>query len=623
MSANPSEPLAYPSVRPLPTRFPLVRATYALLFLALLLQCSSPASEPPCSGPCSGSDRGYDAKAYELIGHFDWMRGRLVATERVTLATTTSSNIVELDAAVEVKSVQRQRLPLPVPAMRARSTGETQETHGGRIDLAFTTAGNLLRIDLSPLHPETGPVSFTIDYEASTSKALRASKSRDDDPVTARVVYTDSEPFDGMFGSPPIIGQPTERRGTSSSPSDPTEDVIANGTRTKDEMRDGERVVRYEMRDAIPTYTMAFAAGELDHEDRTTGRVPLSVWHRRGLLLDPNEMLDFLANAMTSFERLLGPYPWPGYAVVLLPEFPGGMENTTITFTSETSGQANLGASLQAHELAHQWFGDWVTVTTFDDVWIKEGMATLLAPEAYRLARDDESKGRLFGHYFAFNPADSIRDKSLVGIAKYTSGPYTRAAWLLTQIRREVGETAFWQSLRQVLAKYALGSVDSEAFVRSFSLGEDTLEKILRSLDEKRVPAVAIATQPSGTNTTVTLALTDQGETMISPITVTVVDREGQSTSKRLTPGGAITFDVPLRRLLGTRRRGRASGVVGFLHRPSGLRRAGAAAHCSLRGRRKPRLPRAPQPIKSACSTRCSAPEPSSTSRPSPIPPST
>jgi hypothetical protein len=272
------------------------------------------------------------------------------------------------------------------------------------------------------------------------------------------------------------------------------EDVVANGTRTKDERHDGQRVVRYEMNDPLPTYTMAFAAGEIEHRDRTTGRIPISVWYRRGLMLDPNDMLGLLSDAMTSFENLVGPYPWPAYAVVLLPEFSGGMENTTITFTTETSGQANPGTNLQAHELAHQWFGDWVTVATFDDVWIKEGMATLLAPEADRAQRDADGKGRRFGSYFAFSPNDAIRDRALVGLAKYTSGPYQRAAWLLTQIRERVGDVAFWQSLRQVLAKYALGSIDSESFVRSFGLDDPTVQKILRLLDEKRVPAVAITT---------------------------------------------------------------------------------------------------------------------------------
>jgi len=499
-----------------------------ILLLALLLQCSSPTPEPPCTGTCS-TDRGYDAKSYELIGRFDWARQRLVATEKVTLVTTTSSHIVELDGAVEVKSV--------------RADGD-QSPGAGRIDLSFVTGGNLLRIDLSPLHPEAGPVSFNIEYEASTSEALRASISRDDDPVTARVVYTDSEPFDGMFWLP-ANHRPADRAAFSVELTvAPNEDVIANGTRTKDEMRGGERVVRHEIREAIPTYTMAFAAGELEHATRATARVPLSVWYRRGLLFNPEEMLDFVAGAMSNFENLLGPYPWPGYAVVLLPEFSGGMENTTITFTNETSAQANLGMNLHAHELAHQWFGDWVTVATFDDVWIKEGLATLLAPEGYRSSRDGEGKGRLFGNYFAFNPADSIRDKSLVGIAKYTSGPYTRAAWLLTQIRAQVGEAAFWQSLRLVLAQYALGSISSEAFVRSFSLDEATLAKILRSLDEKRVPSVSITTEP-GPGTRVTLAVADEGETMISPITLTVVDNQEQATSHRLDPGGKVTLEVP------------------------------------------------------------------------------
>jgi hypothetical protein len=288
---------------------------------------------------------------------------------------------------------------------------------------------------------------------------------------------------------------------------------------------------------------MAFAAGELEHRDSTTGRVPISVWHRRGLVFDGDQMLDLLSDAMASFETLLGPYPWARYSVVLLPEFSGGMENTTITFTAESSGQANPGASLQAHELGHQWFGDWVTVATFDDVWIKEGMATLLAPEADRSRRDAQGSGRLFGYSFAFNPADSIRDKSLIGLAKYTSGPYQRAAWLLTQIRARVGETSFWQSLRLVQAKYALGSVDSEAFVRSFALDESTVQKILRSLDEKRVPAVAIRTEP-GSATMVTLSLTDPGETMIAPTVVTVVDGQGRAASSTLVPDIPLTIPV-------------------------------------------------------------------------------
>jgi hypothetical protein len=521
-----------------------------LLPILLSLQCSDATPDPPCTVGCmdggagtpdsGGSDTddpdtivpdggasdggvGYDAQSYELVGRFDWERRQLIATERVTLTLSPGIRFVELDAAVDVKAV-----------------------HGdGGANLPFIISTDRLGIDISSLATQRNTVSFTIDYEASPSDGLVASVSRDDDPVTSRVVYTDSEPF---FGTKwlPAIHKPADRAEwqvelTVRS----NEDVIANGVRTKDEMRGGERVVRYEMKDPIPTYTMAFAAGELEHRDRTTGRVPLSVWYRRGLAVEPDDMLDYLSGAVPTLEKLVGPYPWPSYAVVLLPEFSGGMENTTITFTTETSGQANLGASLQAHELAHQWFGDWITVATFDDVWIKEGMATLLAPEADRARRDVENKGRRFGTSFGFAPADAIRDRSLVGLAKYTSGPYQRAAWLLTQIRDRVGDTAFWQALRQVLTKYALGSIDSEAFVRSFGLDDTTVQQVLRSLDEKRPPAMTIGSRVEADGTAVTLTLSDPGATMIAPMGVTVVDAAGQPTSVTLKTDAPITVTVP------------------------------------------------------------------------------
>ena len=523
-------------------------AAIPLLLLALLLRCSAAAPElPGCKDDCRGSGRGYDVKSYDLVGRFDWTRQRLVATERVTIVKeVAASDHIELDAEVEVKRIHGTARPLDGGVANGGESNEATSdgrAAGDGVDLPFTAGGNLLRIDLSPLRPDSAPLSFTIDYEAPLSEALRMSVSRDDDPVTARVVYTDSEPFAGSYWLPGNH-RPVDRAAWSVEITvNGAEDVIANGARTKDEVRGDERVVRYEMTDPIPTYTMAFAIGEIEHEERATGRTPISVWHRRGLAFDAEPMLDMVSEAMASFEKLLGPYPWDRYAVVLLPEFSGGMENTTITFTAESSGQANPGASLQAHELGHQWFGDWVTVASFDDVWIKEGIATLLSSEAERAQRDSEGSERLFGDTFAFNPADSIRDRSLSGIAKYTSGPYQRAAWLLTQIRARVGETSFWQSLRLVLAKYALGSIDSETFVRSFALDEGTIQKVLHSLDEKRVPAVTIRMEP-GPATMVTLSLTDPGETMIAPTVVTVVDGQGRPASSTLVPDMPLTVPV-------------------------------------------------------------------------------
>ena len=313
---------------------------------------------------------------------------------------------------------------------------------------------------------------------------------RDDDPVASRVLFTDSEPDRGRRW---LVGDhvPADRATFALELTIPADhDAIANGERTGDRASADGRVVSYAIAEPIPTYLMAFATGELDHVERTSGRVPLAVWFRRGLALDAAANLDMLAEQLATFEALLGPYPWSRYAVVLVPQYGGGMENATITFDNELSGQGVLGFGLSAHELAHQWFGDWVTMHGYDDVWVKEGMATLLAAEADRARRDRDGTGRWFGSDFNFNPDDAVVDPALTGLDKYTSGPYERAAWLMTQIRARIGDAAYWAGARKVLADHARGTITGEQFVRSFApaLDEATIARILAALPRRGAP---------------------------------------------------------------------------------------------------------------------------------------
>ena len=80
--------------------------------------------------------------------------------------------------------------------------------------------------------------------------------------------------------------------------------------------------------------------------------------------------------------------------------------------------------------------------------------------------------GRLWDDSLAFTPGDAIVDDTLHGLDKYTSGPYERAGWMITQLRAKVGEAAFWDGLRGFLAAHALGSATGEQFLRSFGLDE-------------------------------------------------------------------------------------------------------------------------------------------------------
>jgi hypothetical protein len=486
-----------------------------------------------CLPGCAGT-RAYDAIAYALSGQYDWTNSRLVASEEITLTLPAGAGpVVELDATMQVTAV-----------------------HAGSQRLAYAAVGATLRVDLGPLTPGTSPVTFTVDYTAKAAsvppfyESLWETSSTARDPVRARVVFTDSEPHRGRNW---LVQK--------DDPSDPAlfsvaltvaadEDMVANGDRVSDEVVAGGRRVAYALDVPIATYLMAFAAGQLEHVDRPTGSsVPLALWYRRGLAIDPAPTLDAVADAMATFEALLGPYPFPRYAVVLQPMPGWGMENATITIESEDFDQDPSSTfELNAHELAHHWFGDYVTMHGYDDVWIKEGMATLLAAEADRGRSDVEGRGRLLASTFAFGRWDAIVDTSLTGVAKYTSGPYLRSAALITQIRARVGEAAFWAHLRQFLADHAWGSATGEQFVRAFApdLTEPEILQVLAILPQVAMPSLAAQLLTGAGAPVARLTLADPDNLLLVPYQVTVVDAAGAVTTHMLTPGFPLELVVPV-----------------------------------------------------------------------------
>ena len=502
-----------------------------VLLTMVMAGCSSekadggPTPTTTCLPACPGT-RSYDAIAYALAARFNWGTRTLVASEEITLALTAGAGtVVELDSTVQVTAV-----------------------HAGTQALAYAAGAGKLRVDLGPLTPGTSPVAFTVDYRVSSASSLWVTDSTANDPVRSRIVFTDSEPNRGH-----------EWLVQKDDPSDSAlfsvvmtvaadENVVANGERLSDTVVPEGRRVAYALDVPIATYLMAFAAGQIEHVDRPTGSsVPLSLWYRRGLAIDPALTLDAVAGAMATFEALLGPYPFSRYAVVLQPMGGWGMENATITIESEDFGQDPFSAWVHTHELAHHWFGDLVTMHGYDDLWVKEGMATLLAAEANRARSDIEARGRLLASSFVFNPGNAIVDPSLTGLAKYNSGPYARSAALITQIRARVGETAFWAHLRKFLADHARGSATGEQFVRAFSpdLTEPEIQQVLAILPQFGLPALSAQLMPGAGGTLARLTLDDPAHLLLVPYGLTVVDGSGAVTNLALMPGVPLEVSVP------------------------------------------------------------------------------
>ncbi len=257
--------------------------------------------------------------------------------------------------------------------------------------------------------------------------------------------------------------------------------VLANGPEVARVPLDAGRV-RYDFAETQPisTYLIAFAAGPwrvLANAD--SAEVPSSLWVRssRAEEVDADTLLATSHWARSwlqdYFER---PFPFAKMDLLLAPAFPfGGMEHVGAIFYNENSFIFREPPTLVQvlgrdatiyHEVAHQWFGDLVTMRWFDDLWLKEGFATYMAARLQAERSPDSGAWKSF--YLRNKPLAYGVDETAgttpvwqalpsLDLAKSNYGPivYNKAPSVLKQLVFLVGEDAFRRGVRRFLEKYA------------------------------------------------------------------------------------------------------------------------------------------------------------------------
>jgi aminopeptidase N len=242
--------------------------------------------------------------------------------------------------------------------------------------------------------------------------------------------------------------------------------------------REGRQLVFRETR-PISTYLIAFAAGPWHTETRTVGGRAITLYARasRAAEVEVDSLIDANARALTWLETYFGrPYPFEKFDLVLAPAFPfGGMEHPGAVFYNEesfvfrerpTQPQRVGRTATIYHEVAHQWFGDLVTMRWFDDLWLKEGFATYMAA-SMQAALDPKSEAwKTF--YLRNKPTAYAVDASLgttpvwqelanLDQAKSNYGAivYNKAPSVLKQLEYLVGPRAFRTGVQRFLARHA------------------------------------------------------------------------------------------------------------------------------------------------------------------------
>jgi aminopeptidase N len=175
-------------------------------------------------------------------------------------------------------------------------------------------------------------------------------------------------------------------------------------------------------------------------------------------------------------------YPWAKYAQVVVSDFIfGGMENTTATTMYEhilLDARAAIDVTsddLIAHELAHQWFGDYVTCRAWYEGWLNEGFATFfehvwrekhLGRDEYEFGLKVDLEGYLSEAHARYRRPVVCQDYD-APLDLFDRHLYEKGGLVLHALRAELGDALFWRGVRAYLARHARGVVETRDLQRA------------------------------------------------------------------------------------------------------------------------------------------------------------
>jgi aminopeptidase N len=346
----------------------------------------------------------------------------------------------------------------------------------------ISTKGNHVQVKLKKA-PVGKTVKVSIEYSASPEAGLYFVPQSRAFPALTDVSYTQGEMEDTRYWLP-TYDFPDDKATTEGIITVPKGfSVLSNGALKSATTKGDFTTFHWQQNKPMSTYLISVVTGRYTKiPDGKFKDIPVEIWAPAGTEGMAKAAFEGTDRIVALFSKLTGvDYPWAKYAQSFVPEFMfGGMENTSCTTQTinslfpANSIETESADGLNAHELAHQWFGDLITCKDWSHIWVNEGWATLMphfwtreqkGDDAYHLDRKSTYDGARWGA----EQHPMVRNDYTIPMEMFDANAYPGGATRMFMLLHELGEEQFWKSCKRYLELMSYQNVTTEKFFDSWS----------------------------------------------------------------------------------------------------------------------------------------------------------
>ena len=335
--------------------------------------------------------------------------------------------------------------------------------------------GDTLVVHLAKPAAMGDTVRFTIDYDgrSDNGRGLTFIGQR---PHTPRQLWSQGEDMDNHFWFP-TYDFPNDKATWELDATVPAGyTAVSNGALVSETPgAAGSRTFHWDQTRPSATYLVSLIVTRLARVHDSWRKIPVDYYVYPQDSALAWRLFHVTPDMIEVYSRLTGvPYPWQKYAQTTVADFFGGMENVSATTLVDWLPDARAYQDrpwyqyiLIPHELAHQWFGDYVTTENWANTWLNEGFAEFMPGQYWAQKLGPHAEQDYYAdEYHQFMAIEERRPMPLASMG--SNNIYPKGALVLEMLEHYLGDERFWAGVHRYLADHAFGVATTDDLRQAF-----------------------------------------------------------------------------------------------------------------------------------------------------------